>query len=144
MEFGVGRFASLPGVATWTEGCLMAYRRKPAGNSASEPHSVTELTRQNVEAIAKMQLAAEQQRTFGDRVADLVAAAVGSWTFIIIQTLLLTAWVVINVIGWVEHWDPYPFILLNLLLSFQAAYASPIIMMSQNRQARINERRNQL
>jgi uncharacterized membrane protein len=53
-------------------------------------------------------------------------------------------WVVINVIAWRYQWDPYPFILLNLALSFQAAYASPIIMMSQNRQGRIADRRNQL
>ena len=48
---------------------------------------------------------------------------------------MLTIWITLNVIAWIEHWDPYPFILLNLALSFQAAYAAPIIMMSQNRQA---------
>jgi uncharacterized membrane protein len=76
-----------------------------------------------------------QQLTVGQRVADQVAATMGSWRFIIIQSLLLAGWIALNVIGWVEHWDPYPFILLNLALSFQAAYAAPIIMMSQNRQA---------
>jgi uncharacterized membrane protein len=126
------------------QGRNMPNRRKPAASSCSEHHSVTELTQQNVEAIAKMQLAANERRTFGERVADGVAQAVGSWPFIIVQTILLAAWVVVNVVAWIEHWDPYPFILLNLLLSFQAAYASPIIMMSQNRQAKINERRNHL
>jgi uncharacterized membrane protein len=53
----------------------------------------------------------------------------------IVQSLILAAWIVANVMAWVHHWDPYPFILLNLALSFQAAYATPIIMMSQNRQA---------
>ncbi|HEV3303686.1 MAG TPA: DUF1003 domain-containing protein, partial [Planctomycetaceae bacterium] len=71
-------------------------------------------------------------------------AAVGSWPFIIVQTALLTAWVIANVCWLVYRWDPYPFILLNLVLSFQAAYASPIIMMSQNRQSKIADRRNQL
>ncbi|MGC4192502.1 MAG: DUF1003 domain-containing protein [Thermomicrobiales bacterium] len=59
----------------------------------------------------------------------------GSWRFIIIQTAILISWIALNVIGWTHHWDPYPFILLNLALSFQAAYSAPIIMMSQNRQA---------
>ena len=83
-------------------------------------------------------------RTFGERVADGFSALVGSWTFIIVQTVLLAVWVMVNLIAWQHRWDPYPFILLNLVLSFQAAYASPIIMMSQNRQSRIADRRNQL
>jgi uncharacterized membrane protein len=106
--------------------------------------SVTELTRRNVETIATIEKAAENHRTYGERVADGFAAVVGSWTFIIIQTALLVAWMALNLVAWFEHWDPYPFILLNLALSFQAAYASPIIMMSQNRQARMAERRNHL
>jgi uncharacterized membrane protein len=75
-----------------------------------------------------------EQRTFGERVADGFAALIGSWPFILVQTGLLLVWVSLNVLGWVKAWDPYPFILLNLALSFQAAYAGPIIMMSQNRQ----------
>jgi uncharacterized membrane protein len=98
----------------------------------------------NVEAIARMEHALEAQRTFGERVADGFAAAVGSWPFIIAQSVLLTVWVAANVFWLVYRWDPYPFILLNLVLSFQAAYASPIIMMSQNRQSKIADRRNQL
>ena len=69
------------------------------------------------------------------KVADRFASVVGSWRFIIIQSVILVLWVAMNVVGYVYHWDPYPFILLNLVLSFQAAYAAPIIMMSQNRQA---------
>jgi uncharacterized membrane protein len=71
----------------------------------------------------------------GGRVADWIAAVVGSWPFVIAQSLLLTAWIIVNVYAWVQAWDPYPFILLNLMLSFQAAYTAPIILMSQNRQA---------
>jgi len=73
--------------------------------------------------------------TTGERLADRVAATVGSWRFIIIQSILLALWITLNLIAWVQHWDPYPFILLNLALSFQAAYSAPIIMMSQNRQS---------
>lgn len=76
-----------------------------------------------------------ERATLGHRAADWVVAKVGSWQFIIMQSALLGAWVVVNVIGYVRHWDPYPFILMNLLLSLQAAYTAPIIMMSQNRQA---------
>jgi uncharacterized membrane protein len=62
----------------------------------------------------------------------------GSWHFIIIQSVALFFWVLFNIVAFSQHWDPYPFILLNLMLSFQAAYAAPIIMMSQNRQATID------
>jgi len=72
--------------------------------------------------------------TPGQRIADFVAATMGSWRFIIIQTTILIFWIALNVTAYVERWDPYPFILLNLALSFQAAYAAPFIMMSQNRQ----------
>jgi uncharacterized membrane protein len=75
--------------------------------------------------------------TKADRVADRVALIMGSWTFIIIQTIIVFFWMILNVVAYLSHWDPYPFILLNLLFSTQAAYAAPIIMMSQNRQ---NER----
>jgi uncharacterized membrane protein len=74
----------------------------------------------------------------GDRVADGVARIVGSWRFIIIQSFLLVLWMGLNVTAYVAQWDPYPFILLNLALSFQAAYTAPILMMSQNRQSAID------
>lgn len=75
------------------------------------------------------------ERTFGERLADTVASGMGSWKFIIIQTVFVGIWMTLNVVGIIHHWDPFPFILLNLLFSTQAAYAAPIIMMSQNRQS---------
>jgi uncharacterized membrane protein len=78
--------------------------------------------------------------TFGQRMADRLTALVGSWNFVLIQTLLLVLWIIVNVWAWTAAWDPYPFILLNLLLSFQAAYTAPVIMMSQNRQALLDRR----
>ena len=74
----------------------------------------------------------------GQKVADIVAATMGSWTFIIIQSVILLVWIILNIAAYMQHWDPYPFILLNLALSFQAAYAAPFIMMSQNRQQEID------
>ena len=106
--------------------------------------SIDELTQRNVAIIAEMEKAEANIRSRGERVADRIAAWVGSWTFIIAQTCLLVSWIILNLIAWTNHWDPYPFILLNLALSFQSAYAAPILMISQNRQAKLNERRNHL
>ena len=78
-----------------------------------------------------------EDMTTGQKIADGLANLMGSWPFIIGQTLIIIMWVTLNVFAYVNQWDPYPFILLNLLFSTQAAYAAPIIMMSQNRQ---NER----
>jgi uncharacterized membrane protein len=86
-------------------------------------------------ASAVLPAATDSGRDLGQRAADRVAATIGSWKFIIIQSTLLLVWVLLNLSAWVNHWDPYPFILMNLVLSLQAAYAGPIIMMSQNRMA---------
>jgi len=86
--------------------------------------------------IINVNKVADAQMTVGQRVADKVAATMGSWNFIIIQGTLLAAWIVINTIQlFFKAFDPYPYILLNLALSFQAAFAAPFIMISQNRQA---------
>ncbi len=71
--------------------------------------------------------------TAGQRAADMLTKWAGSWTFIIILSTLLILWVIINVVAVMYRWDPYPFILLNLFLSFCAAYQAPIILMSQRR-----------
>ena len=78
--------------------------------------------------------------TWGQKVADQVAATVGSWRFIIIQSTLIVLWISWNT-QTTTPWDPYPFILLNLMLSFQAAYTAPAIMMSQNRLSENDRRR---
>jgi uncharacterized membrane protein len=83
----------------------------------------------NVNEVVKEQL------TAGQRASDWIAAKIGSWHFIIGQSALLTLWAILNVTAWMRHWDPYPFILMNLVLSLQAAYTAPMIMMSQNRMA---------
>ncbi len=77
----------------------------------------------------------KESLTFAQRLADNVANGMGSWRFIIIQTLIVLVWMGLNVVAIIKHWDPYPYILLNLLFSTQAAYAAPIIMMAQNRQS---------
>jgi len=77
----------------------------------------------------------EERMSLGQRTADWVAAFVGSWRFIIAQSVILVIWVDLNVTALIKHWDPYPFILMNLVLSLQAAVSAPVLMMSQNRQA---------
>lgn len=74
-------------------------------------------------------------RTRSERLADKVTSVFGSWKFIIIQTMIVCLWISLNLLAVVHHWDPYPFILLNLVFSTQAAYAAPLILLSQNRQA---------
>ncbi len=80
------------------------------------------------------------ERSLGELMADGVTATIGSWPFILIQSVLLGSWILANAVlirDWLggDPFDPYPFILLNLVLSFQAAYTGPVVMMSQNRQA---------
>lgn len=76
-----------------------------------------------------------EKLTIGHKLADAVANGMGSWSFIIIQSIIVLVWMALNIVGFCYHWDVYPFILLNLVFSTQAAYAAPIIMMSQNRQS---------
>ena len=83
-------------------------------------------------------------RDLGEHLADRIAQIVGSWTFILTQSAILILRIVLNIVGWVQHWDPYPFILLNLALSFQAAFTAPILLMSQNRQGAIDRHKAQL
>lgn len=81
-----------------------------------------------------------EQATFSERMADRVASLVGSWRFILIQTAIVICWISLNIFGMAHHWDPYPFILLNLLFSTQAAYAAPILQLSGNRQSQKDRR----
>jgi uncharacterized membrane protein len=76
----------------------------------------------------------QQRASRGDRMADRVAAKFGSWSFLGYMTALIIVWVSINAVAWSLRWDPYPFILLNLMFSTQAAYAAPLILLAQNRQ----------
>jgi uncharacterized membrane protein len=75
----------------------------------------------------------EEHLTFGERAADRLAAVAGSWTFIFAFLGVLVLWIALNTFAWIDRWDAYPFILLNLLLSILAAVQAPVIIMSQNR-----------
>ncbi|HLO47576.1 MAG TPA: DUF1003 domain-containing protein [Kamptonema sp.] len=77
----------------------------------------------------------EKKGTLGQRLADKMAAQVGSWSFLIGQTAVLGFWVGANLTPGMPHWDESPFILLNLVFSFASAYTAPVVLMSQNRQS---------
>jgi uncharacterized membrane protein len=79
----------------------------------------------------------DENSSAGERIADHVASFIGSWQFIIIQSVIFVIWVIVNTIWLMDRFqfDPYPFILFNLFMSAEAAYSSPLILMSQNRQA---------
>ena len=79
--------------------------------------------------------------TFGQRAADKLTKLAGSWAFILSFLFVLILWIFTNVYAWVNSWDPYPFILLNLLLSCIAAIQAPIILMSQNRESQTDRQR---
>jgi len=113
----------------------------PAANGGAVDHRLLATLRQHRRKRRAAKAEAAGTSTAGERIADRVAAVVGSWRFIVIQSVLLVIWITINSLAWVKGWDPYPFILLNLMLSFQAAYTAPIIMMSQNRMAMIDRQR---
>lgn len=71
--------------------------------------------------------------TRAERWADKAVKAMGSWTFLILQTLFIAVWMVLNVVAFCHHWDPRPFIMLNLVFSVQAAYAAPLVLLAQRR-----------
>ncbi|HRY82135.1 MAG TPA: DUF1003 domain-containing protein [Candidatus Moranbacteria bacterium] len=80
----------------------------------------------------------------GQKSADKIAQIVGSWKFIIFQSILFALWIILNISAWINHWDPYPFIFLNLILGLQSCYTAPIILMSENRQAERDRRKEAL
>lgn len=83
----------------------------------------------------KIQPPEKKPLTFGQRLADSMAAKVGSWAFLIGQSTVLVGWVSCNLMPGLPHWDESPFILLNLMFSFASAYTAPVVLMSQNRQS---------
>jgi uncharacterized membrane protein len=96
--------------------------------------------RRSLRLQAWMSPPAVARLTLGQRIADAVATVMGSWSFIIVQSAIPLVWITANLLDAMRGWDPYPFILLDLVLSFQAAYAAPIIMTSQNRQQDIDRK----
>ena len=88
--------------------------------------------------------AKKHQSSFGERVTDAIASFMGSWRFIIGQTIGLLAWMALNILAVIQHWNNYPLVILNLLFFAQLAYAAPIIMLAQNRQIALDRKRENM
>jgi uncharacterized membrane protein len=112
----------------------MSIRTSDSGNKALK-HTLRTRKLKAEDHLHPVNQLHHDEATFGEMLADKIASGIGSWIFLIVQTCAVMAWVVLNVIGLVNHWDPFPFILLNLLFSVQAAYTGPVLLLAGNRQA---------
>lgn len=108
------------------------------------PRDAEQLTEQNVKAIADLERAAQSQRSRADRVADRITRFCGSMGFVWVHVIWFTVWIVANSVLPFKHIDPYPFNFLTLVVSLEAIFLSTFIMISENRQQRIDERRSHL
>jgi uncharacterized membrane protein len=116
----------------------------PSGN-APDAGSVEEVTRRNVERILALEAADQEKATTADRVAKAVTSFSGSMKFVWINALLMASWIVFNLaLSEPRGFDPFPFSLLTLILSIEAIFLGIFVLISQNRAARVSEKRSQL
>ena len=108
------------------------------------PASVEELTEQNVKTILELEQAGDARRSGADRVADLITRFCGSMSFVWVHVLGFALWICGNVYFASKAFDPFPFNLLTLSVSLEAIFLSTFILISENRQSRIDERRSRL
>jgi uncharacterized membrane protein len=108
------------------------------------PRDAEELTRHNVDAMRRLEDLAKAQRGFADRMAAFVATFCGSITFVWIHAAAFAAWIAWNAVPGTSHFDPYPFTFLTLCVSLEAIFLSSFILIAQNYEMRVSERRNQL
>jgi uncharacterized membrane protein len=106
--------------------------------------SVEQLTQRNIEVVRKLEEAANQERTASDRVARLIARFCGSMTFVWVHVIGFAGWIAFNLVPGVKHIDPFPFTFLTLVVSLEAIFLSTFILISQNQDTRISDRRNHL
>lgn len=112
----------------------MTIRTSDAGNKALK-HTLRTRKLKRDDHKHPVNVIHHEEATFGEKLADKIASGIGSWTFLIVQSVAVTVWVLLNWYGFVHRWDPFPFILLNLLFSVQAAYTGPVLLLAGNRQA---------
>lgn len=106
--------------------------------------SVDQLTQRNIEAVRQLEEAAKEERTASDRVAEAIANFCGSMTFVWVHVVWFGIWILINVMPRLPHIDPFPFTFLTLVVSLEAIFLSTFILISQNHDTKISERRNHL
>src|SRR4051812_25293120 len=119
-------------------------RRNERQQRYRDAASVDELTEQNVRAIVELERAAKLNRSFSQRVAHAVASFCGTMTFAWVHVAWFTVWIGLNVWPGIKHIDPFPFIFLTLMVSLEAIFLSTFILISQNEETRLAERRNAL
>lgn len=112
--------------------------------SMSTAQPCDDLTQRNVEVVSKLEAAAREQRTRTDRIADGIANFCGSMTFVWVHVVWFGGWILINLIPGVRHIDPFPFTFLTLVVSLEAIFLSTFILISQNHDTKLSERRNHL
>jgi uncharacterized membrane protein len=115
----------------------------PNGNRPAGP-SAEQLTEQNVETVTRLEEAAREKRTPTDRLAEKIAKFCGSMTFVWIHAVWFGGWILLNLIPGIRHIDPFPFTFLTLIVSLEAIFLSTFILISQNLDSRISERRSHL
>jgi uncharacterized membrane protein len=115
----------------------------PNGNRPADP-SAEQLTEQNVETVTRLEEAAREQRTPTDRLAEKIASFCGSMTFVWVHVVWFGGWLLLNLIPGMPHVDPFPFTFLTLIVSLEAIFLSTFILISQNLDSRISERRSHL
>jgi len=113
-------------------------------SSYRRPRTVADVTRENVQAMRRLEELAVAKRTLADRVAEFVARFCGSITFVWIHAVLFTVWIGWNALPGLAHFDPYPFTFLTLCVSLEAIFLASFILISQNYEMRITERRSRL
>ncbi len=119
-------------------------RRAEAAGDYRSPHSVDELTARNVRAIVKLEAAARANRSRSERIAQGIASCCGSVWFVWVHAAFFALWIGFNAWPGHRHFDPFPFTLLTLVVSLEAIFLSTFILISQNEEARLGERRNAL
>jgi uncharacterized membrane protein len=109
-----------------------------------KPRTVEDMTERNVQAIVQLEEAARANRSGSDRIAGAIAKFCGSMSFVWAHVILFAAWLILNIIPGIDHFDPFPFTFLTLIVSLEAIFLSTFILISQNLEMRVSERRNQL
>ena len=117
---------------------------KTPGENRRNGSSADQLTEQNVETVTRLEEAAREQRTPTDRVAEKIASFCGSMTFVWVQLFYFAGWILLNTIPGIPHIDPFPFTFLTLIVSLEAIFLSIFILISQNLDSRVSERRSHL
>lgn len=117
---------------------------KTPGENRSNGRSVEELTEENVDKVSQLEESARQKRTSADRIAEAIANFCGSMTFVWVHVAWFGGWIILNLIPGIPHFDQFPFTFLTLVVSLEAIFLSTFILISQNLETRISERRSHL